>query len=80
MSAPPTGTLADHFSERWAPSCWAVLLIGLALWITTIAVGGLTSNPLMLPTIVLLGSFLVPLARLAGISITTPARLSRPGA
>jgi RsiW-degrading membrane proteinase PrsW (M82 family) len=37
-----------------------VLLIGLVLWIATIAVGGLTGNALMLPTIVLLGSFLVP--------------------
>jgi len=60
MSAPPTGTLADPVGERWAPSWWAVLLIGLALWIATIAVGGITGNALMLPTIVLLGSFLVP--------------------
>ena len=60
MSAPPTGTLTDPVNQRWAPSWWGVLLIGLVLWIATVAVGGLTGNALMLPTIVLLGSFLVP--------------------
>jgi RsiW-degrading membrane proteinase PrsW (M82 family) len=59
MSA-PTGSLADPVGERWAPAWWGVLLIGLVLWIATIAVGGLTGNALMLPTIVLLGSFLMP--------------------
>ncbi|TMD02533.1 MAG: hypothetical protein E6J01_17700 [Chloroflexi bacterium] len=44
MSAPPTGTLADPAGQRWAPSWWAMLLIGLALRIATIAVGGLTGN------------------------------------
>src|SRR3981081_3399592 len=46
--------------QPWAPPWWAVLLIGLALWV---AVGGaifVTGNIIVLPTLVLLGSFLVP--------------------
>ncbi len=46
--------------QRWAPPWWGVLLIGLALWIATVGVVFLTSNIIMLPTVVLLGSFLVP--------------------
>jgi RsiW-degrading membrane proteinase PrsW (M82 family) len=37
-----------------------VLLIGLVLWIATVAVAFFTRNLILLPTIVLLGSFLVP--------------------
>jgi RsiW-degrading membrane proteinase PrsW (M82 family) len=46
--------------QRWAPRWWAVLLIGLALWIASLADAFLTGNLLILPTVVLLGSFLVP--------------------
>jgi len=51
---------AELTGERWAPSWWAVFLIGLVLWGAAIAVGRLTHNVIVLPTIVLLGSFLVP--------------------
>ena len=37
-----------------------VFLIGLVLWGVSVAVGSLTHNVIVLPTIVLLGSFLVP--------------------
>ncbi len=47
-------------AQGWAPRWWAVLLIGLALWIATVGTAFMTSNLLLLPTIVLLGSFLVP--------------------
>jgi protease PrsW len=47
-------------AERWAPSWWAVFLIGLVLWAASFAVARLTQNVILLPTIVLLGSFLVP--------------------
>lgn len=47
-------------AERWAPPWWSVFLIGLALWVAAIGVGSLTHNVIVLPTIVLLGSFLVP--------------------
>lgn len=47
-------------SSRWAPAWWAVFLIGLVLWLATIGVANLTGNLIILPTIVLLGSFLVP--------------------
>jgi protease PrsW len=46
--------------QAWAPRWWAVLLIGLALWAASVAVAFFTSNVLLLPTIVLLGSFLIP--------------------
>jgi RsiW-degrading membrane proteinase PrsW (M82 family) len=46
--------------QRWAPRWWGILLVGLALWIATVSVAFLTGNLLLLPSIVLLGSFLVP--------------------
>ncbi len=39
---------------------WKALLSGLALWIATIAVTVLTQNVNLVPTLILLGSFLVP--------------------
>jgi RsiW-degrading membrane proteinase PrsW (M82 family) len=47
-------------AERWAPPWWAVFLIGLVLWAASFGVARLTHNVILLPTIVLLGSFLVP--------------------
>ncbi len=46
--------------QRWAPAWWAVMLIGLLLWIATVADAFLTADLILLPTVVLLGSFLVP--------------------
>jgi RsiW-degrading membrane proteinase PrsW (M82 family) len=51
--------------SSWAPRWWAVLLIGLVLWIATVAVAFITRNLILLPTIVLLGSFLVPVTGVA---------------
>jgi len=52
---------AEETAERWAPAWWAVFVVGLLLWVATIAVGRVTHNVILLPTIVLLGSFLVPI-------------------
>jgi protease PrsW len=46
--------------QRWAPRWWAVLLIGLALWAASVGATFLTGDILILPSVVLLGSFLVP--------------------
>ena len=46
--------------QRWAPRWWVVFLVGLALWLATVGVAGLTGNLIILPMVVLLGSFLVP--------------------
>jgi RsiW-degrading membrane proteinase PrsW (M82 family) len=42
-----------------------MFLIGLALWVGTVAVTFLTGNPNLIPTLVLLGSFLVPVTFVA---------------
>lgn len=42
------------------PVWWRVLLIGFILWVLSVVVTALTSNLNMIPTVVLLGSFLVP--------------------
>jgi RsiW-degrading membrane proteinase PrsW (M82 family) len=55
-----TGETPDAAGSRWAPSWWAVLLIGLLLWAASVGAAFLTSDLILLPTIVLLGSFLVP--------------------
>jgi RsiW-degrading membrane proteinase PrsW (M82 family) len=47
-------------AERWAPPWWAVFLIGLVMWAAAFVVARATRNVILLPTIVLLGSFLVP--------------------
>jgi RsiW-degrading membrane proteinase PrsW (M82 family) len=44
--------------QRWR---WLALFVsGLVLWILSVVVTGLTHNPNLIPTVVLLGSFLVP--------------------
>lgn len=55
--AEPTGP-RPHVSR---PSNWkSVFGTGLLLWILSVLVTGLTGNPNMVPTVVLIGSFLVP--------------------
>jgi protease PrsW len=46
--------------QAWAPPWWLVLLIGVALWAAAVGTLFLTGNIIILPTVVLLGSFLVP--------------------
>src|ERR1700674_5277367 len=60
MSLFSTRQQEDLKGQIWAPRWWAVLLIGLVLWAASVGVAFFTSNLLVLPTIVLLGSFLVP--------------------
>jgi RsiW-degrading membrane proteinase PrsW (M82 family) len=55
----PEGT-RELKGQGWAPRWWGVLLIGAALWIGTVATAFFTGNIILIPTIVLLGSFLVP--------------------
>ncbi|ROT29868.1 PrsW family glutamic-type intramembrane protease [Micromonospora sp. HM5-17] len=58
----------DDAGRRWTAAVpvpprrfWLrVFLVGLALWLATVVVIFLTRNPTLLPTLVLLGSFLVP--------------------
>jgi RsiW-degrading membrane proteinase PrsW (M82 family) len=46
-----------HHHHGW---WWKTLLAGLALWIVTIVVTAFTGNTNLVPTLILLGSFLVP--------------------
>lgn len=55
-----TAGASDVASRRWAPPWWAVFLIGLVLWVASVVAAYVTSDLILLPTIVLLGSFLVP--------------------
>jgi RsiW-degrading membrane proteinase PrsW (M82 family) len=59
LSAGKTG-LQRLKGQGWAPRWWAVLLIGLALWIAAVVSVFVTRDLIVLPTVVLLGSFLVP--------------------
>lgn len=54
------GTTREVEGQGWAPRWWGILLIGLALWIATMGAAFVTGDLLLLPSIVLLGSFLVP--------------------
>jgi protease PrsW len=50
----------ERQGQLWAPRWWAVLLIGMILWVASVGVVFFTGNVIVLPTVVLLGSFLVP--------------------
>ena len=54
------GSTKEGRGQGWAPRWWGILLIGLALWIATMGAAFVTGDLLLLPSIVLLGSFLVP--------------------
>ena len=58
MEAPTSRGLAPGFSDL--PKWQHVFVIGLLLWIASVVVTGSTANLNMIPTVVLLGSFLVP--------------------
>lgn len=49
-------------SGQRAPSWWRTLLVGFALWLASVLVTAVTQNFNMIPTVVLLGSFLVPVS------------------
>jgi len=58
--APPSQALSRR--PRW----WLrIFLVGLLLWLATVAVIFITGNPNLIPTLVLLGSFLVPVTFVA---------------
>lgn len=56
VDRPDTVPHPHHHHGWW----WKTLLAGLALWILTIVVTVATSNTNLVPTLILLGSFLVP--------------------
>jgi RsiW-degrading membrane proteinase PrsW (M82 family) len=56
VDSPPAMTHAHHRHGWW----WKTLVAGLVLWIVTIVVTALTKNSNLIPTLILLGSFLVP--------------------
>jgi RsiW-degrading membrane proteinase PrsW (M82 family) len=62
-------TMAEYTQARTAPPGrrpWLrIFLIGLALWIATVVIVFATGNPNLIPTLVLLGSFLVPVTFVA---------------
>ncbi len=53
----PTPPAHPHHHHGW---WWKTLLSGFALWIITIVVTAVTRNSNLIPTLILLGSFLVP--------------------
>ena len=60
MTEPLASRRPEGDSRAWAPRWWLVFLIGLALWVAAVVAVNITLDPLLLPTIVLVGSFLVP--------------------
>src|SRR3979411_1110624 len=57
---PPPGAQLDRERRGWAPRWWLVFIIGLGLWIASIAVNRVTPHLNKNPTVVLLGSFRIP--------------------
>jgi RsiW-degrading membrane proteinase PrsW (M82 family) len=59
------GPVADAPPARPRRTWLRMFLTGLALWLLTVAVTFATGNPNLIPTLVLLGSFLVPVSFVA---------------
>ncbi|MEV5691883.1 hypothetical protein [Micromonospora globbae] len=61
--------MAQAYPQPLAPAIrrpWLrIFLGGLALWLATVVATYLTGNPNLVPTLVLLGSFLVPVTFVA---------------
>ncbi|MDM7893062.1 PrsW family glutamic-type intramembrane protease [Curtobacterium caseinilyticum] len=57
MTATTDGADHPHHRHGW---WWKTLIAGFLLWVVTIVVTVVTSNTNLVPTIILLGSFLVP--------------------
>jgi RsiW-degrading membrane proteinase PrsW (M82 family) len=81
MQASPDTATPDGGERGWG---WRqTLLTGLLLWIASVVVTALTENVLMIPTVVLLGSFLVPATAVDWYldhyrsDLATPARVTR---
>ncbi|GAA1446164.1 PrsW family intramembrane metalloprotease [Leifsonia poae] len=60
VSGIPLPTQTRHHPHHHHGWWWKTLLAGLALWIVTIVVTAITGNTNLVPTLILLGSFLVP--------------------
>lgn len=58
---PTAGSVQGRSGRPWL----RILLVGLALWVATVLVTVLTRNTNLLPTVILLGSFLVPVSFVA---------------
>lgn len=50
----------ESAGSLWAPRWWAVFAIGFVLWIGAVGATFITSDILLVPTVVMLGSFLIP--------------------
>ncbi|MEV4005278.1 PrsW family glutamic-type intramembrane protease [Actinomadura sp. NPDC049753] len=59
MSPPKSGTLSPR-PRRHAPGWVRIFVIGSALWLATVLITFATENANLVPTLILLGSFLVP--------------------
>ena len=66
-------------SRSWAPRWWLVFPIGLVLWAATVATAFVTLNLILLPTIVLLGSFLIPVTGVVWYLDHDPSPAMSPG-
>lgn len=59
----------------WAQRWWGILLIGIALLGITVGIEFLTANLIVLPSLVLLGSFLVPVTAVVWYLDHDPSRV-----
>ncbi|OLT09221.1 hypothetical protein BJF90_44475 [Pseudonocardia sp. CNS-004] len=63
LDTPPAATRADHAGggrRRTGPGWVRIFVTGLVLWLATVLVTFVTENSNLIPTIILLGSFLIP--------------------
>jgi hypothetical protein len=64
---PETGAHADRpwHHTFWREDWFVVLALGTVVWLFCSAVTGLTGDPILVPSVILIGSFLAPMAVIA---------------
>jgi len=76
---PNRASVTERPGQPWAPRWWAVFAIGLVLWIASVADVYFTGNVIVLPTVVLVGSFLVPVTAVIWYLDHDPSPALSPG-
>jgi RsiW-degrading membrane proteinase PrsW (M82 family) len=61
LDAPGAPQLAVHSDTRWYRPGLAVLIIGVALWCVATTITAVTQDVILVPTVILTGSFVIPL-------------------
>jgi RsiW-degrading membrane proteinase PrsW (M82 family) len=67
IDAPAADTELDPLNVRWRHPGVDIFLLGLALWSVAAFVAAVTGDPILVPMVILAGSFVIPVAVVVGL-------------